>query len=214
MALSTVFLKVMFVLALESKLTNSQSSTTCSETTTCSARGVCVVPVPSDTSASLCVCDNGYTTHPMPATNTASDVVYCNYQQRQQLTAFLLSFFVGWTGADRFYVGDWIVAVFKLLYCTLITCCLVWCLLPCTIYMASNRYEPVSTEAAEDAIVQRILRNVVMLRNTVAMGAIQCCCLFLWALGCIVWCLTDVILFGLNDVKDGNGVQLASWLDL
>jgi len=55
-------------------------------------------------------CDSGY----------ASVDGACNYKQKSQLTAFLVSFFVGWTGADWFYLSDgtagYVVAgVFKLI---------------------------------------------------------------------------------------------------
>lgn len=46
----------------------------------------------------MCDCDKGYVTH--------SDVMYCDYHQRKQVTAFLLSFFLGEFGADWFYIGD------------------------------------------------------------------------------------------------------------
>lgn len=62
---------------------------------------------------SHCDCNEGYVTH---------DGAICGYQQKSQLTTFLLSFFVGYLGADWFYLCDgdagYIVAgVFKLITC-------------------------------------------------------------------------------------------------
>ena len=58
-----------------------------------------------------CVCDSGY--------KTLTDKL-CGYKQREKVTAFLISIFVGVTGADWFYLARgniaYIVAgVFKLI---------------------------------------------------------------------------------------------------
>lgn len=45
-----------------------------------------------------CLCDSGYVTF-------GSNGLNCNYQQKEKLTAFLLSFFIGSTGADWFYLA-------------------------------------------------------------------------------------------------------------
>ena len=43
----------------------------------------------------VCVCISGYVSR----TGT------CNYEQRDKIVAFMLSFFLGWTGADWFYLS-------------------------------------------------------------------------------------------------------------
>ena len=48
----------------------------------------------------VCVCSTGW----LSLTSAAADT--CNYAQRDKLTAFLLSFFLGWTGADWFYLAQ------------------------------------------------------------------------------------------------------------
>ena len=54
------------------------------------------------------------------------------YSDKEQLIAFLLSFFVGWAGGGRFYVGDTITASIK--FCLpLIVCCCV-----CFIGLSNN----------------------------------------------------------------------------
>jgi hypothetical protein len=45
-----------------------------------------------------CECDKGYATH--------GEVMFCSHKQRKQVTAFLLSFFLGEFGADWFYIGN------------------------------------------------------------------------------------------------------------
>ena len=59
----------------------------------------------------ICECDVGWINH---------DGKPCSYELKPKLTAFLISFFVGWLGADWFYLaqgsGAYICAgVFKLL---------------------------------------------------------------------------------------------------
>jgi len=58
----------------------------------------------------------------------------CTYHQKSQLAAFLISFFAGTTGADRFYLGYIGIGVLKLLFPILvlpITCVFV-CIASCT----------------------------------------------------------------------------------
>ena len=58
-----------------------------------------------------CICDPGYLGPE------------CEIKQKQQLTAFLLSFFLGTFGAGRFYLGFIAIAVSKLLIGILACCC-------------------------------------------------------------------------------------------
>eukprot|EP01084_Bolivina_argentea_P317248 550037_1 len=80
----------------------------------CNGHGICVY-----SSISFCLCDSGYTTHNPPG-NTE-----CNYKQKSQMTAFLLSLILGGFGAGRFYVGDYSLGVAKLLVF------IMWCCAPC-----------------------------------------------------------------------------------
>lgn len=86
---------------------NSLATTSCTSDANCGLNGVCA------TSTSICHCTKaGYVT-------VQSDKP-CAYEQKNKLTAFLLSFFFGGFGADWFYLsagnGGYIAAgVFKLL---------------------------------------------------------------------------------------------------
>jgi len=64
----------------------------CVSLANCSNHGIC--------SNATCVCDKGWTTHPSDSSPA------CNYQQKEKLTAFLLSFLIGSTGADWFYLAQ------------------------------------------------------------------------------------------------------------
>eukprot|EP01097_Dermamoeba_algensis_P007503 TRINITY_DN4738_c0_g1_i1.p1 TRINITY_DN4738_c0_g1~~TRINITY_DN4738_c0_g1_i1.p1 ORF type:complete len:201 (-),score=4.10 TRINITY_DN4738_c0_g1_i1:158-760(-) len=73
----------------------------------CSGGGTC------DTSSGQCICFPDYTMYD------------CSYHKKSRLTAFLLSFFLGLFGVDRFYLGFKWQAALKLLLGILIccTCC-------------------------------------------------------------------------------------------
>merc|ERR1740123_41398 len=64
----------------------------------CNSNGVC------SGDGLTCECSTGYTTH------EPEDVTMCNYQQKKQITAFLLQLCFGIFGAADFYVGKTIYA--------------------------------------------------------------------------------------------------------
>lgn len=69
----------------------------------CDFNGICL-------SNGNCKCDSGYITWPQ------GNSVGCTYKQKQQLIAFLLSFFVGeFTGAGEWYLGNNDIALAQLL---------------------------------------------------------------------------------------------------
>ena len=83
--------------------------------TKCGPHGVCVIKVktgnPGNQTEMNCQCNNEYIT-----VKSA-----CDYMQKSQLAAFLLSLFLGMFGADWFYLarqdGNYIViGIFKLLF--------------------------------------------------------------------------------------------------
>ena len=60
---------------------------------------------------------DGYTTHPEPDVNAPDeDRVYCQYEQKSQLVAFLLSWFFGFFGGGHWYLGLFGYAGAKLAY--------------------------------------------------------------------------------------------------
>ena len=187
MATRTYFISVvlLFVLCFLSNVANSQSdNSTCVDTVECSGRGQCL----DDTSDSddICLCDDGYTTH------DADEDIECNYQQKEQLTAFLLSFFLGGAGGGRFYLENWTLAALKLSFCIgfpCIICCVMCC---CGIGAGLSSDLGGSTSDGFQ----------------VAGGFTGCCCMCIYVLGVLAWCLTDIILIGIGDAKDGNGVGM------
>lgn len=123
-----------------------------------------------------CLCDKGYVTR-----NPINYHQQCNYQQKEQLIAFLLQFFVGYTGAADFYTENTGIAVAKLVL-------LLWiiggsCFMSCCLGFIKK------------VIIVYILTILIYLSHAVI----------------AVWWLADTIRYGINEVPDGNGVKLKSW---
>jgi hypothetical protein len=112
----------------------------------------------------------------------------CNYQQKNKLTAFLLSFFLGPLGADWFYLshnnGGYIAAGFFKLFISIFGL-----LVPCTYIVFSKR-------SNQSEIGDYILLYVGI---------------FFVSIGDTVWWLADWIRILTNTFKDGNGQDLSFW---
>lgn len=181
-------LSLSILLSLLCYSTNAQNETTiCVSEINCRARGVCINDA-SYPNGWYCLCNDGYTTFPEPDVN--SPLVYCNYQQKDQLVAFLLSFFVGFFAAGRFYVEDFMMAGIKIGLNVGIGCIGGICL---------------SCVAGVSGL------------SDLGSGGAGCCACFAGLYGCVVslaitgWLIADWVLFGINDITDGNGVELKPW---
>ena len=173
---SKFILTVSIVLLGLASLSMAQS-TACTSDASCN-NGVC--------KNSTCVCTLGYVTFGNQT---------CNYKQKEKLTAFLLSFFVGNFGADWFYLasgnGGYIVAgIFKLI--TGIFLIGGSCFLCCT--MICSAVDKSSIKAC--GIVLSVIVIVLMI---------------LCSLTNSIWYLVDWIRILTNSFKDGNGVSLKDW---
>ena len=82
-----IFVQILIILGGLGFITK-VNTTNCTTNTDCN-KGQCV--------SSACVCNAGYINFP-------SNQV-CNYEQKSKETAFLLSFFFGYFGADWFYLS-------------------------------------------------------------------------------------------------------------
>jgi hypothetical protein len=86
----------------ENTLFNSTFIFTCQNSTNCFHHGKCL-------NTTHCLCRDYYTTI------FNSDNIQCNYLKLSQKKAFLLSFFLGSSGIDHFYLGNFILGLTKLL---------------------------------------------------------------------------------------------------
>lgn len=150
----------------------------CNQNTDCN-KGECL--------NSTCICFKGYVTFGNQQ---------CGYKQKEKLTAFLLSFFIGNLGADWFYLasgdGGYIAAgIIKLLIGLFFSfgCCLLCC--------------------------AGIFASVREKASSKAFGF--CCGIFIMILIglCVatstIWYFVDWIRILTNSFKDGNGVSLKDW---
>ena len=117
----------------------------------------------------------------VPTHNPSQKNTYCNYQQKEQLIAFLLSMFLGGFAGGRWYIDDYPLAAIKtsLIF---IGCCI-------------------------GCICAAILGKTTKPERS-AVGCFPVC---LASTVVIIWCIVDIILFALNQIPDGNGVELAPW---
>merc|ERR1719242_485907 len=91
----------------------------------CSGKGECAIDDEGDW---YCDCNKGYATYPEPDDDEADeDKEYCNYEQKSQLTAFLLAWFLGAWGGGQWYLGLTGIAAGKLCM-TLAVCYCIPCL--------------------------------------------------------------------------------------
>lgn len=120
----------------------------------------------------------------------------CNYELKKQSTAFLLSFFVGWSGADWFYLakgntGYNAVGAIKLIICTVSFTSTLGII---GIKRITSLRKKLQLEKSFKIMFSLLL--YVWLNSTLAT--------FVWWL--VDWCRV------LNDVfKDGNGMSLKNW---
>jgi len=167
------------VFITSAQLTTDDPSTTiykCDVVDNCSARGHCITD--DEDGSWYCLCAEEYTTHPAVDEDTpAEERVYCNYKQKSQLTAFLLSWFLGEVGGGQWYLGLNALAGAKLGF-TLAMCCCACC------WNAAR-------EGDDDERAP-----------IVAAGCCACCGLC----GVFTWWLVDIIRFSMNWYKDENGV--------
>eukprot|EP00455_Lapot_gusevi_P008033 TRINITY_DN1345_c0_g1_i1.p1 TRINITY_DN1345_c0_g1~~TRINITY_DN1345_c0_g1_i1.p1 ORF type:complete len:233 (-),score=99.12 TRINITY_DN1345_c0_g1_i1:89-724(-) len=148
---------------------------------TCNNHGLC------NDAKTACIClDSWITFNPQDGTQ-------CNYEQKKQLTAFLLQFFVGTFGAADWYTGRWGIAVGKLVL-ILVVCC-GQCVLKAMAGKFANGQELKDEEAAGAAA------------SVGASGLCMCCVL----LGQFGWWLADTILYGQNKINDLNDAPLKAW---
>lgn len=137
----------------------------CNSSDFCGINGQCV--------ENICKCDKGFVTEIQP----------CEYEQKKQLTAFILQVFVGAIGVSHFYIGQVLIGVIKIL--------LIF--LPCC--MCSAVWNSATSDTDPKACV-------------VGGGG---CLTVLCSLAVSIWWIVDIVLFALNNYKDKNGIELESW---
>ena len=134
------------------------------------------------------------------------------YSDKEQLVAFLLSLFFGQLAVGRFYVGDYKLAIIKLLLpcMSCILFCIVGCFLKCINWCCGYDDDgPVRldlNENNEDSVLERLKSKLCGDGGLGAMlaGFIPSCASCAQA----IWIVVDWFLFGFNQIPDGDGKTL------
>jgi hypothetical protein len=116
---------------------------------------------------------------------TYGDFKYCNYQKKKQLTALLLSIFVGF-GAEHFYLERYKSAAAKIVFS-------VFCFALNIIYF----------------IIYKCFKDGKKYVEFIgAFEAFYLSCGFLYM---ILWTVYDCVNIGFNKYHDGNGIPMQTW---
>lgn len=139
--------------------------------TNCDGHGICASPTE-------CKCDKGYVTFGCPPE------VQCCYQQQSRVVVFLISFFVGFSGAPYFILGASGLGAGILIMCCVGTCstCFV-----------------TGAQGSED-------------KGTATCCTLMAAFAGMAFVGAMIWWLVLWIMVAANaDFKDENGVSIATW---
>jgi len=122
------------------------------------------------------------------------------YSEKEQLTAFLLSFFLGGLGAGRFYVGDYALGSVKLcLIC--ITCCVGMIAGWIAMATGNEQLNDATVEEADNFCERMMQKMTGKLGLPACIGGCGCCAWYLWV-------IVDWFMFGLNKIPDADGKTL------
>jgi len=158
--------------------------------------------------ADICRCKLGYANYNL---NKSDEIILCSYEQKSQLIAFLLEFFFWIFAIGHFYAGRILFGIIK-------TC--VMLLLPIifrcfrsvaetgkTINLARN----MSLNYSEHD--KPIEVNRLMFENFETDTGFKWSELVypLYSIGCSLWIIIDLIIFGFNGYNDGNDIPLYNW---
>lgn len=130
---------------------------------------------------STCQCYQGFVDYHDNSTNNNT---YCNYKQKKQIVAFMLEFFVS-LGVGHLYAGRTVFGILKLLV-----------MLGPVILMILNCCFGIAFKSERGQSILGIF--------TIIGGCILC-------VGYFAWQLVDLVMFGINKYRDGNGVPLQHW---
>ena len=101
-----------------------------------------------------CECNMGYSSYDIDVLNSDNNILCC-YEQKGQLTAFLLEMFIGF-GVGHFYIGGYIFGLIKLLV-QIFLCSLFWCVT----YFACNREHTFQANPNEINNNENLAKNIL-----------------------------------------------------
>ena len=101
-----------------------------------------------------CECNMGYSSYDITVLKSDNNILCC-YEQRGQLTAFLLELFIGF-GVGHFYIGNYYFAIIKLVV-QIFLCFVFWCVT----YFACNREHTFQATANEINNNENMAKNIL-----------------------------------------------------
>lgn len=146
---------------------SAQFNYTCKDNSSCSFNGHCI-------NSTHCICNELYTT----VLNSTTQNFQCNYNQRSKQTAFLISLFLGPTGMEHLYIGNYSLAILKLI----IPFCLI--ILGTIVFIFGKKKENLKAV---------ILGKVFEFSATIII---------------IIWWVIDLVLIACNIYNDENNISL------
>lgn len=153
----------------------------CESSFDCSDNGEC------NTQTGNCSCMESFDTFTELSSSSSAPSFQCNYEKKEQLTAFLLSLFLGIFGAEHFYLGNTDRGITKL-------CFSLFCFIGNIIIFSISRC------CGKD---KQYLIEFVGRYEAIYLG-----CGFVFML---LWFIQDLILIGTLGISDANGISLKSW---
>lgn len=164
-----------------SAVLNGTSIIYCESNFDCSENGECNVK------NGQCSCAESFGTFADDSSSSLVPSLQCNYEKKEQLTAFLLSLFLGFFGAEHFYLGNSDRGITKL-------CFSLFCFIGNIIIFSISRC------CGKD---KQYLIEFVGRYEAIYLG-----CGFVFM---VLWFIQDLILIGTLGISDANGVSLKSW---
>ena len=101
-----------------------------------------------------CECNMGYTSYDITVLKSDNNILCC-YQQKGQLTAFLLELFIGF-GVGHFYIGNFSLGIIKL-FVQIFLCFLFWCVT----YFACNIEHTFQANVNEINNNENVAKNIL-----------------------------------------------------
>jgi hypothetical protein len=152
--------------------------------TNCPSPNTCVMD------NTVCKCLAGMADYQPDVSKNTPNAVFCTYERKKQLTAFLLQFFIFCAG--QFYVGNIQYAIPQLLL-TILLCVLgaIKSVMKITFFAQKDENdEPIERPCKHSIIIWTVELLTVTL---------------------FVWWLADIIIFGMNNYVDKHGIPLIPW---
>ena len=142
---------------------------------------ICAASPQGDCKNYSCMCNEGFYTFP------ASSMARCCYEQKSQLTTFILEIIIGF-GLGHFYALNYSMGMTKLVIYSVI----------CFLFYSTLVYRHLKNEKIGE-------ENSIILKFTNILSVLLCFCTY------TIWQCIDILLIGTNYYVDGNGAPLKRW---